>query len=141
MPFNGPSSASKAALEALADAYRLELRPFGISFVMVQAGNMRTAGPAKTAAALEAMAKAMSAEQRELYGAAFDSFANTLNQIQSAGLESEAAAQEIIALAENGATAPRVPLGPDADIELLKLATQSSDAQLDAMRLQLLGLE
>jgi len=82
------------------------------------------------------MALGFAAKGYRVFGTAL-----TLNQIQSAGLDSEAAAQEIIALAENGATAPRVPLGPDADIELLKLATQSSDAQLDAMRLQLLGLE
>jgi len=140
LPFDGPSSASKAALEALADVYRLELKPFGISFVIAQAGNMRTGGPAKTAAASERMTEAMSAEQRELYGARFDSFASTLNQFQNSGLESDDAAQQIIALADHAPAAPRVPVGPDA-AQLLKLASESSDAQLDAMRLQLLGLE
>jgi NAD(P)-dependent dehydrogenase (short-subunit alcohol dehydrogenase family) len=140
LPFDGPSSASKAALEALADVYRLELEPFGISFVIAQAGNMRTGGPAKTAAALGRMAEAMSAEQRELYGARFDSFASTLNQFQNSGLDSDVAAQQIIALADQAPAAPRVPVGPDA-VQLLKLASESSDVQLDAMRLQLLGLE
>jgi NAD(P)-dependent dehydrogenase (short-subunit alcohol dehydrogenase family) len=139
LPFDGPSSASKAALEALADVYRLELKPFGISFVIAQAGNMRTGGPAKTAAALERMAEAMSAEQRELYGARFDSFAGTLNQFQDSGLDSDVAAQQIIALADQ-APAARVPVGPDA-VQLLKLASESSDVELDAMRLQLLRLE
>jgi NAD(P)-dependent dehydrogenase (short-subunit alcohol dehydrogenase family) len=50
LPFNGPSSASKAALEAFADVYRGELKPFGVAFVMAQPGNMATGGPAKTAA-------------------------------------------------------------------------------------------
>jgi NAD(P)-dependent dehydrogenase (short-subunit alcohol dehydrogenase family) len=140
LPFDGPSSASKAALEALADVYRLELKPFGISFVIAQAGNMRTGGPAKTAAALERMTEAMSAEQRELYGTRFDSFAGTLNSFQNSGLDSDDAAQQIIALADRASVAPRVPVGPDAE-QLLKLASESSDAQLDAMRLQLLGLE
>jgi hypothetical protein len=120
--------------------YRLELKPFGISFVIAQAGNMRTGGPAKTAAALERMAEAMSAQQRELYGARFDSFARTLNQLQDSGLDSDVAAQQIIALADRAAVAPRVPVGPDA-VQLLKLASESSDVQLDAMRVQLLGLE
>jgi NAD(P)-dependent dehydrogenase (short-subunit alcohol dehydrogenase family) len=140
LPFDGPSSASKAALEALADVYRLELKPFGISFVIAQAGNMRTGGPAKTAAALERMAEAMSADQRELYGARFDNFAGTLNQLQNSGLDSDAAAQQIIALADDATVAARVPVGPDA-VQLLKLASESSDAQLDALRVQLLGLE
>jgi NAD(P)-dependent dehydrogenase (short-subunit alcohol dehydrogenase family) len=140
LPFDGPSSASKAALEALADVYRLELKPFGISFVIAQAGNMRTGGPAKTAAALERMAEAMSAEQRELYGARFGSFAGALNQFQNSGLDSDVAAQQIIALADQAPAAPRVPVGSDA-VGLLKLASESSDVELDAMRLQLLGLE
>jgi NAD(P)-dependent dehydrogenase (short-subunit alcohol dehydrogenase family) len=36
LPFNGPSSGSKAALEAFADVYRGELKPFDINFVMIQ---------------------------------------------------------------------------------------------------------
>ena len=35
VPFSGPSSASKAAMEAFADVYRTELKPFGIDFIMV----------------------------------------------------------------------------------------------------------
>jgi NAD(P)-dependent dehydrogenase (short-subunit alcohol dehydrogenase family) len=68
LPFNGPSSVSKAALEAFADVYRGELKPFGVAFVMVQPGNMATGGPAKTAAALERAAESMTPEQRDLYG-------------------------------------------------------------------------
>ena len=49
IPFSGPSSASKAAMEAFADVYRTELKPFGIDFIMVQPGSLLTGGPAKTA--------------------------------------------------------------------------------------------
>ena len=52
-PFNGPSGASKAAFDALAAVYRAELKPFGGDVVLAVAGNMRTGGPAKTAAALQ----------------------------------------------------------------------------------------
>src|SRR6266446_5197223 len=52
LPFNGPSGASKAAMEVFAAAYRAELKSFGIDVVVAAAGNMRTGGPAKTAAAL-----------------------------------------------------------------------------------------
>ena len=71
MPFNGPSGASKAAVEVLAAVYRAELKRFGIDVVVVVPGNMRTGGPAKTAAALQRVADAMTAEQRELYGQTF----------------------------------------------------------------------
>ena len=57
LPFNGPSSASKAALEAFADVYRAELKPFGVHFVIVEPGNMATGGPAATARALQKTAE------------------------------------------------------------------------------------
>src|ERR1700741_4279491 len=75
MPFNGPSGASKAAVEVLATVYRAELKPFGIDVVVAVPGNMKTGGPAKTAAALKRAADDMTTEQRGLYGLAFASFA------------------------------------------------------------------
>ena len=43
IPFQGIYSASKAALEALSDALRLELAPFGVRVVLVQPGDFCTA--------------------------------------------------------------------------------------------------
>jgi NAD(P)-dependent dehydrogenase (short-subunit alcohol dehydrogenase family) len=37
LPFNGPSGASKAAMEVFATVYRAELKPFGIDVVVVAA--------------------------------------------------------------------------------------------------------
>jgi len=45
LPFNGPSGASKAAMEVFAAVYRAELKAFGIDVVVLAAGNMRTGGP------------------------------------------------------------------------------------------------
>jgi NAD(P)-dependent dehydrogenase (short-subunit alcohol dehydrogenase family) len=65
LPFNGPSSASKAALEAFADVYRRELKPFDINFVMIQPGSLATGGPAKTATQLEARTRAANSSVRD----------------------------------------------------------------------------
>src|SRR6202012_5599346 len=62
LPFNGPSGASKAAMEVFATVYRAELKRFGIDVVVAAAGNMRTGGPAKTATALKRVADGMSPE-------------------------------------------------------------------------------
>jgi NAD(P)-dependent dehydrogenase (short-subunit alcohol dehydrogenase family) len=140
LPFNGPSSASKAALEALADVYRGELKPFDVAFVMVQAGNMATGGPAKTATALQRAAEAMTAEQRELYGDAFAAFATALNRMQSAGLDATVAAERVVAAAERQPPPIRVAVGPDAE-EVLKLVHEQSDEELDELRMRLAGLE
>src|SRR5580692_3689692 len=64
LPFNGPSGASKAAMEVFATVYRAELKHLGVDVVIAAAGNMRTGGPAKTAAALSRVADGMTAEQR-----------------------------------------------------------------------------
>src|SRR6185436_1987936 len=82
LPFNGPSGASKAAMEVFATVYRSELKQFGIDVVVAPAGNMKTGGPQKTAAALARIADRMTPEQRGLYGQTFDSFAAALNGMQ-----------------------------------------------------------
>ena len=139
LPFNGPSGASKAAMEVFAAVYRAELKSFGIDVVVAAAGNMRTGGPAKTAAALARVADEMTAEQRELYGQSFDTFATTLNGMQSSGLDSVSAATRVIELAEQSPAPSRAPVGADAD-EMLRAAREKSDAELDAFRLQIVGL-
>jgi len=139
-PFNGPSGASKAAFDALAAVYRAELKPFGVDVVVAVAGNMRTGGPAKTAAALQRVAEHMTPEQRELYGKAFDTFATTLNNMQGSGLDSISAANRVIELSEQVPPPSRGAVGEDAE-EVLRLVRERSDAEQDAMRLHMVGLE
>ena len=140
LPFNGPSGASKAAFEAFADVYRSELKPFGIDFVVAVAGNMRTGGPAKTAAALKRLSDRMTPEQRELYGKSFDTFAATLNNMQGSGLDSVSAARRVIELAEQVPAPSRGAVGSDAE-EILQLVREKSDAEKDAFRFRVVGLE
>jgi NAD(P)-dependent dehydrogenase (short-subunit alcohol dehydrogenase family) len=139
LPFNGPSGASKAAMEVFAAVYRAELRSFGVDVVVAAAGNMRTGGPAKTAAALARVADEMTAEQRRLYGQSFNTFATTLNGMQSSGLDSVLAAKRVIELAEQVPAPSRAPVGTDAD-EMLRAAREKSDDELDAFRLRIVGL-
>jgi NAD(P)-dependent dehydrogenase (short-subunit alcohol dehydrogenase family) len=139
LPFNGPSGASKAAMEVFATVYRAELKQFGIDVVVAAAGNMKTGGPAKTAAALKRVVDGMTPQQRELYGKTFGSFAAALNGMQSSGLESAAAARRVIELAEQVPAPSRAPVGADAG-EMLQLPREKSDAEQDAFRLQLVGL-
>ena len=139
LPFNGPSGASKAAMEVFSAVYRAELKSFGIDFVVAAAGNMRTGGPAKTASALAHMAKGMTPEQRALYGQSFDTFAAKLNSMQGSGLDAVSAALRVIELAEQVPAPSRAPVGEDA-AEMLRAAREKSDAELDELRLQIAGL-
>jgi NAD(P)-dependent dehydrogenase (short-subunit alcohol dehydrogenase family) len=140
LPFNGPSGASKAAMEVFAAVYRAELKSFGIDVVVAPAGNMKTGGPAKTASALARVSNDMTVEQRALYGPAFDTFATTLNGMQSNGLDAVSAAKRVIDLAEQMPAPSRAAVGPDAE-QMLKAAREKSDAELDALRLRIVGLD
>lgn len=139
IPFNGPSSASKATLEAIADVYRAELKPFGIDVVLAQPGNMRTGGPAKTAAALQQVADAMTDEQQALYGDAFAKFTKAINSTQGGGLSVGESAARVIELSEQTPAPIRGAVGHDAE-EILRLVRELTDAELDALRLKLVGL-
>jgi len=140
LPFNGPSSASKAAFEAFADVYRSELKPFGVEFVLAQAGNMRTGGPAKTAAAMQRVSDSFTDAQRALYGEEFAKFTTSLNKSQSGGLSAEESADRIVELVEEQPAPTRAPVGPDAE-EILQLVAEKSDIELDELRRRYVGLD
>ena len=139
LPFNGPSGASKAAMDVLATVYRAELSRFGVDVVIAAAGNMRTGGPAKTAAALSHVLNGMTAEQRELYGQTFGAFADSLNAMQESGLDSRSAARQVIELAEQVPAPSVAPVGSDA-ADILRIVREKSFAEQDALRLKLVGL-
>ncbi|MVU80690.1 SDR family NAD(P)-dependent oxidoreductase [Nocardia sp. ET3-3] len=133
VPFNGPSSASKAALESFADIYRTELHSFGVDVVIVQPGNMSTGGPAKTAAAMARARQEMTPAEAELYGGIFDRFTTMFNAAQASGTSSADAAAKMIEIAEREPAPTRAPVGADAEA-LLELVSRSSDEQLDEVR-------
>jgi NAD(P)-dependent dehydrogenase (short-subunit alcohol dehydrogenase family) len=139
LPFNGPSGASKAAMEVLSTVYRAELKHLGVDVVIAAAGNMRTGGPAKTAAALSRVSDAMTPEQRALYGKTFGAFTTALNDMQGSGIDSVSAARRVIELAEQTPAPSVEPVGPDA-ADILRIVREKSDAEQDALRLQLAGL-
>jgi hypothetical protein len=123
----------------VADVYRAELSPWGLGVTVAQAGNMLTGGPAKTAVALQRTAQAMSDRERALYGDAFSNFTDTLNSMQSNGLGAADAAALIVELAEQQPAATRAPIGKDAE-NILQQVREKSDAELDALRLEVAGL-
>jgi NAD(P)-dependent dehydrogenase (short-subunit alcohol dehydrogenase family) len=140
LPFSGPSSASKATMEAFADVYRFELMPFGVEFVMAQPGNMLTGGPAKTAAQLKQISDHMTAEQKELYDKYFSQFSTVLNTMQAAGLSAEASAKRIIEISEQVPAPIRAAVGDDA-AEILQMVHEKSDEELDQYRMKFFGFD
>jgi NAD(P)-dependent dehydrogenase (short-subunit alcohol dehydrogenase family) len=139
LPFNGPSGASKAALQVIATIHRAELKPFGIDVVVAAAGNMRTGGPAQTATALKRIADGFSGEQRRLYGKAFGAFASKLNTMQASGMAADAAAKRVIEIAEENPAPILKGVGEEAE-GILRFVREKPLVEQDALRLQLVGL-
>jgi NAD(P)-dependent dehydrogenase (short-subunit alcohol dehydrogenase family) len=68
-PMMGAYNASKFAIEALADAWRLELRPWGVKVVLVEPSATDTDLWRDADGAIEEVMAGMSEEQRQLYEA------------------------------------------------------------------------
>ena len=96
---------------------------------------MRTGGPAKSGAAIERIRAQFTAEQRLLYGEAFDTWAARFNARQSAGLAVEQAAAQVIAIAEQHPAPFPAPLGEEAE-RALRRFREKSDTELAATRMQ-----
>jgi NAD(P)-dependent dehydrogenase (short-subunit alcohol dehydrogenase family) len=134
-PFNGLSSASKAAAEAFMTVYQAELAASGVSVTTAVCGNMRTGGPAKTAAAIAHVREAFTPEQAAVYGAMFDRFATRMNAGQANGMDASEAARQIADLAEHTPAPLREPVGEDSR-SLLTFVKQSTTEEQARRRQQ-----
>lgn len=67
-PFFGPYAASKFAFEALSDAWRVELQPWGIAVVVIEPGSIATPIWEKSIAESDARIEMMPPEASDLYG-------------------------------------------------------------------------
>jgi len=76
-PFTGAYAASKFALEALTDALRLELAPWGISVSIVEPGAVATPSWEKSARTAEAMLGSVPPEALVLYAEAIEAVKRT----------------------------------------------------------------
>lgn len=72
MPFVGPYAASKYALEAASDSWRVELRPWGIDVSIIEPGSVETPIWDKTWAAVDDVLSSATEEAIELYGPVVD---------------------------------------------------------------------
>ena len=103
LPFLGAYAASKHALEALADTWRVELRPFGIEVSLVEPGTIHTPIWTKSAALADTLANGAPPELRELYGERIAAFARVAAQRGARGASVTAVADAV----ENALTRER----------------------------------
>ncbi len=110
LPFLGAYAMSKFALEAMADALRLELAPFGMHVVLVEPGTIATPIWSKPQRTVEALPP----EANELYGERVSKF----RALAAARSARAVPAVEVADAVEQALTAPkpktRYVVGPDA---------------------------
>jgi NAD(P)-dependent dehydrogenase (short-subunit alcohol dehydrogenase family) len=102
-PMTGAYNASKFAIEAIADAWRLELRPWGIKVVLVEPAMTDTDLWRKAPETQVEGEAGMSAEHRELYAEHLDGMRKTIPRMQKMAKPVEGVAATI----ERALTAPR----------------------------------
>jgi NAD(P)-dependent dehydrogenase (short-subunit alcohol dehydrogenase family) len=133
-PLLGVYSATKAAMESLIDALRVELRPWGVSVAIVEPGGIRTS---MTDEALVHLGKAVTRSNAEgegsaPYVAAYQSIADTIVADVKNYLPPEQVARTLVNLVTAASVRTRYLLGNDAKLVVL-LRRLLSDRVLDAL--------
>jgi NAD(P)-dependent dehydrogenase (short-subunit alcohol dehydrogenase family) len=137
-PMTGAYNASKFAIEAIADAWRLELRPWGIKVSLVEPAMTDTDLWRNAPETLEAETAAMSDEHRDLYGEHLDGMRRTIPRIQKLAKPVDGVAAAI----ERALTAPRpkarYQVGVDVKVQAA-LSAVTPARVLDALNGRLTG--
>jgi NAD(P)-dependent dehydrogenase (short-subunit alcohol dehydrogenase family) len=102
-PIIGPYAASKFALEAIADALRVELRPWGIGVSVVEPGAVATEIFAKSRTLADEIIAGIGAEARSRYEAAARAVVERFNGFERTALPPDRVAERI----EHALLAPR----------------------------------
>jgi NAD(P)-dependent dehydrogenase (short-subunit alcohol dehydrogenase family) len=118
MPFFGPYSGSKWALEAIADAWRVELAPWGIKVAIIEPGAIESDIWEKGFGVFDDVVDRMPAETRETYEGAIKQGLKVVQMLQRRGRPAVVVAKKI----EHALTArrprTRYVVGPDAKFQV-----------------------
>jgi NAD(P)-dependent dehydrogenase (short-subunit alcohol dehydrogenase family) len=114
LPFLGPYSATKHAIEAVADSLRLELRPFGVHVVLVEPGTIATPIWTKGAEKGARLQESSPAELAELYEQPVAAFRAAAAAAARRGEPPETVAETIERALNAGKPRGRYLVGKDA---------------------------
>ncbi len=110
-PFVGPYASSKFALEAMADALRMELGAFGIRVIIVQPGNVRTPIWKKGRDAKDELVARMPREASVHYARAVDALVRATEHEERTGIEPSVVANTVLEALTAAQPKARYPVG------------------------------
>lgn len=129
-PLLGPYAASKYAVEALSDALRRELAPWGMPVVLVEPGKVATPIWEKSAAAAETLLKGLPTVVNGYYGADIERSKHQARRAAATGIPAEEVAIVVHAALTAARPRTRYLVGRDARIGAL-MARWLPDRVLD----------
>ena len=128
----GPYAGTKFALEAVSDALRRELAPFGVHVVVIEPGAVRTEMAGAAIANARALASAMTPEHSQRYGGLVQAITAQTASFTGSGLSADAAAKVIAKAVTARKPRTRYTIGRDAAL-LTFLARILPDRILDRL--------
>ncbi|HXK33003.1 MAG TPA: SDR family oxidoreductase [Dehalococcoidia bacterium] len=131
-PFLGPYSASKHAIEALTDALRCELRPWGIQVAVVEPGSIATPIWDKGQAEADRLIAQLGAGAEELYGEAVERVREYARQRAVRGTPPDRVAEAVAHFLTSRRPKTRYMVGLGARLQTV-LATVAPDRAVDAL--------
>ncbi len=138
-PFLGPYAASKFALEAIADALRMELRPWGIQVSIVEPGSIATPIWDKGQAAADELEQRISPRARELYDPAIAAVRQAARDAAARGVPPGRVAKAVAHALTARRPKTRYLIGNDARVQLA-LASLLPDRARDPIVSRIMGL-
>jgi len=138
LPFTGAYSASKFALEAMSDALRMELAPWGMHVVVVEPGAMATDVRLRAIEDWSRERESLPADAQELYAAAFAKVTAAIHGMEAGvGPAADVSGTVLKALTDPEPKA-RYPVGPNMDS--LDGLVAMPDRERDKIAMGILGL-
>jgi len=116
-PLLGPYAATKHAIEAIGEAQRRELSPWGLEVIVIEPGAIATPIWEKGQAAANETRATASKQELELYGKAYDALSAAAQQMADKAIGPEAVAEVIETALTKERPRPRYLVGTDAKVQ------------------------
>ncbi len=138
-PFVGPYSASKFALEAITDAFRVELKPWGINIAIVEPGAIATPIWDKAKVTTQQVSADLPPEGHALYGEAIATLTAFTEDAAKRAVPAERVAKAVAHALLSKRPKTRYLVGGDAHVQAV-VATMVPDRIADRLVSRLLKL-